>query len=274
MSLEEIPMSWTLLLDAGNTNIKLSLADEKGLKSVLNLPTDIRETSDSLGLKIYDYFRLENVSPGDVTAWVISSVVPFLDEILSRASQRFCGCPCYFVPGDIDLPINNKYKRPMEVGSDRLVTAFAARRLYPAKGIIVIDFGTATTFDCIVENDYLGGLICPGINSSINALSTQTAKLPQFSLEFTARDLEIGRSTAQSLSQGTLFGFADMVEGLVKRLKQKLPDEVYVVGTGGTADKLKPLCPSMDEVQSTLVLLGLKILCRENQLIKPDQIIL
>jgi len=87
-------------------------------------------------------------------------------------------------------------------------------------------------------------------------------------------DLEIGRSTAQSLSQGTLFGFADMVEGLVRRLKHKLPDEVIVVGTGGTAVKLKSLCPSMDEVRPTLLLHGLKILCAENDLIKPDQITL
>ncbi len=267
-------MSWILLLDAGNTNIKLSLANEKGLKSLLNLPTDIRETSDSLGLKIYDYFRLENIAPNHVKAWVVSSVVPFLDGILGSAAQRFCGCRCYFVPGDIDLPINNKYKRPMEVGSDRLVTAFAARRLYPARAIIVIDFGTATTLDCIVDNDYLGGLICPGINSSIKALSTQTAKLPQFSLEYAAQELEIGRSTAQSLSQGTLFGFAEMVEGLVKRLKQKMPGDVVVVGTGGTAEKIKPLCPSMNEVQPCLVLNGLRILCMDNKLIEPDQIIL
>ncbi len=260
-------MSWILLVDAGNTNIKLSLAREKGLKSVLNLPTDIRETSDSLGLKIYDYLRLEDIPPKDVRFWVVSSVVPFLDGILRQASQRFCGCPCFFVPEDIDLPINNKYHMPLEVGSDRLVTAFAARRLFSEKGIIVIDFGTATTFDCIEDNDYLGGLIFPGINSSIKALSTQTAKLPQFSLEFSDVNLEIGRSTAQSLSQGTLFGFADMVEGLVKRLKQKLPEEVIVVGTGGTADKIKPLCPSMGAVQPTLLLHGLKILSLENKLI-------
>ncbi len=267
-------MSWILLLDAGNTNIKLSLACEKGLKSVITLPTDISETSDSLGFKIYNYLRLENISLNEVEAWVISSVVPFLDGILGRASQRFCGCPSIFVPGDFDVPVNNKYHRPAEVGSDRLVTAFAGRRIYSARSIIVIDFGTATTFDCITDNDYLGGLICPGINSSIKALSTQTAKLPQFSLEYADIELEIGRSTAQSLSQGTLFGFADMVEGLVKRLKQKLSGDVVVVGTGGTADKLKPLCPSMNEVQPALLLHGLKILSVDNKLIKSDQIIL
>ncbi len=267
-------MSWTLLLDSGNSNIKLSLAQGNGLKSVLNLPADIRETSDSLGLKIYDYFRLENINPKNINAWVVSSVVPLLDGILRDAALRFCGCPCLFVPGDIDVPVNNMYHRPMEVGSDRLVTAFAARRMFSAQAIIVIDFGTATTFDCIVDNDYLGGLICPGINSSIKALSSQTAKLPQFSLEYADKELEIGRSTVQSLSQGTLFGFADMVEGLVKRLKQQLPGEVTVVGTGGTADKLKPLCPSMDTAQPTLLLQGLRILCMDNNLIKSNQIIL
>lgn len=267
-------MSWILLLDAGNTNIKLSLAHEKGLKSVLSLPADVRETSDSLGLKICEYLRLENVSPGEIKAWLISSVVPLLDETLASACGRFCSCPCFFVPEDIKIPINNQYRRPQEVGSDRLVTAFAARRLYPETGIIVIDFGTATTFDCIVNNDYLGGLICPGINSSVKALSSQTAKLPQFSLNYADEELEIGRSTAQSLSQGTLFGFADLVEGLVARIKQKMPPRVVVVGTGGVADKLKNLCPSMQEVQPTLLLQGLQILSTENRLIKPHQIIL
>ncbi len=267
-------MSWMLLLDAGNSNIKHSLAGEKGLKSVLCLPTDIRETSDSLGLKIFHYLQLERVSPGEVSGWVVSSVVPLLDEVIAGACRRFCGCPCFFVPGDIDLPIKNKYHRPAEVGSDRLVTAFAARRLFSAQGIIVIDFGTATTFDCIADNDYLGGLICPGINSSIKALSSQTAKLPQFSLEYTGHDLEIGCSTAQSLSQGTLFGFADMVQGLIKRLKLKLPGQSLVVGTGGVAEKLMPLCQSMDEVRPTLLLQGLNILCLENKLIEPDRTIL
>lgn len=266
-----MPMSWILLLDAGNTNIKISLAHENGLQSVINLPADVRETSDSLGLKICEYLRLENVSPAEIRVWLVSSVVPLLDETLRSACARFCSCPCFFVPENIKLPINNLYSRPREVGSDRLVTAFGARRLYSQAGIIVIDFGTATTFDCIVNNDYLGGLICPGINSSIKALSSQTAKLPQFSLNYADKELEIGRSTAQSLSQGTLFGFADMVEGLVARIKLKMPSGVIVVGTGGMADRLKNLCPSMQEVQPTLLLQGLQILSTENRLIKPQQ---
>ncbi|MFN2343432.1 MAG: type III pantothenate kinase [Desulfonatronovibrio sp.] len=261
-------MSWILLLDAGNTNIKLCLANDREMRPVLKLPTDIKETSDSLGLKIYDYFRLENIRPEDVKAWVVSSVVPLLDGILGEAAGRFCGCPCYLVPKDIDIPVNNQYRSPAEVGSDRLVTAFAARRLYKSRGIIVIDFGTATTFDCIVDNNYLGGLICPGLNSSIRALSTQTAKLPQFSLEYAGDDLEIGTSTIQSLSQGTLFGFADMVEGLVKRLKEKLDCPTLVTATGGIAQKLSPLCPSMDEIEPNLLLTGLEILSRENNLIQ------
>ena len=267
-------MSWLLLFDVGNTNIKISLAHEKGLKSILSLPADLRETSDSIGLKILEYLRLESINPDRVNAWIVSSVVPLLDEILQRSCQRFCGCPFYFVPGDIDLPLNNRYQRPMEVGSDRLVTGFAARKIYSTQGIIVIDFGTATTFDCIVDNDYLGGLICPGIESSIKALSTQTAKLPHFSLTYADKELEIGRSTSQSLSQGTLFGFADMVEGLIKRLKSKMPSDIKVVATGGTAEKLKPLCPAIDDFHPALLLSGLRILGVENKLIKPDQITL
>ncbi|WP_045212176.1 type III pantothenate kinase [Desulfonatronovibrio magnus] len=265
-------MSWTLLLDVGNTNIKLSLTDQGGLKSVLKLPTDIKETPDSIGLRILDYFRLENIEPHNIQAWVISSVVPIMDGTLARACHRFCGCPCYFVPGDISIPINNMYSRPMEVGSDRLVTAFAARNIYSQASIIVIDFGTATTFDCITKNNYLGGLICPGLNSSVRALSTQTAKLPQFCIEYAGKDIEIGKSTLQSLSQGTLFGFADLVEGLIKRLRPKLESELMVVGTGGIAEQLLPLCPSMQELQPQLLLLGLRQLCLANNIIKTHQV--
>lgn len=261
-----ISMSWILLLDVGNTNLKLTLADSQGFKRVIKLPSEIRETSDSLGLKLVQYCSLQKVNLQSIRAWIVSSVVPMLDSTIAVACREFCGCPCYFVPADLKVPVNNLYQRPSEVGSDRLITAYAARRLYQTRALIIIDFGTATTFDCMTEDNYLGGLICPGLHSSIRALSTQTAKLPQFCLEYASQDLELGRSTVQSLSQGTLFGFADMVEGLSSRLKNKLGPPVTVIGTGGVVEKLARFCPSMNEVRPDLLLTGLSLLARDHNL--------
>ncbi|MBT8763506.1 type III pantothenate kinase [Desulfohalobiaceae bacterium Ax17] len=248
-----------LLVDIGNTNIKFGLADKDSILGGFVLPTDITETSDSLGLKILQMLQFNRVEPGSIQAWVVSSVVPLMDSLLKQAGQRFCHCPVYFVPDDISLGLQNKYSRPSEVGADRLTCAFAARKLYANKGLIVIDFGTATTFDCVYEQDYLGGLICPGVLSSIKALSTQTAKLPQINLDIQNKELEIGRSTKDSLSQGIIFGFASLVDGLVSKLERKLGEDVFILATGGFADKIASVCTKIQEVRPDLLLHGLKM---------------
>ena len=248
-----------LLVDVGNTSIKFGLADKDNILGSFVLPTDISETSDSLGLKILQMLQFNRIEPEAIEAWVVSSVVPLLDSLLKQAGQRFCHCPVYFVPEDIPLDLRNKYLHPEEVGADRLICAFAARKLYTNKGIIVIDFGTATTFDCVYEQDYLGGLICPGVFSSIKALSTQTAKLPQITLDLQNKDLEIGRSTRDSLSQGIVFGFACLVDGLVSKLQKQLGEDVFIVATGGFAEKIARVSAKIHAVRPDLLLHGLRI---------------
>jgi len=259
-----LPETFCLFIDVGNTNIKFALAGSRGLRPGLELPTDTKETADSLGLKILDYLRLENTSSREVANWLMASVVPVLNPKIVQAGIRFCRAHVYHVPGDLPVSINNQYLTPQEVGADRLVNALGARRTFHQQGLVIVDFGTATTFDCVVENDFIGGLICPGIYSSIQALSTRTAKLPWFNLEEAGDNLEIGRSTAQSLAQGTRFGFAAMVEGLLSRLKHMMPQETLVVATGGFAEIMAPACPGIDEVQLDLLMQGLMFTAKEH----------
>jgi len=251
-----------LLLDVGNTTVKIGVSTLAGPERPLasySLPTHHFATADALGLQITEICRREGLAPESVEAWAVSSVVPQLEPVLAAAAERYCRCPVLFAPADLHLTLNNRYERPQEVGADRLVTAFAATRLHRAPGFIVIDFGTATTFDCVAGNDYLGGLICPGILSSAAALSSRTAKLPQATLHVDPSGLHIGRSTAHSLNQGLVFGFAAMVEGLVDRLKPLLPAGSLVIATGGYAQRLAPVCRAFDHIQPDLLLKGLRL---------------
>jgi type III pantothenate kinase len=248
-----------LLFDLGNTNIKISLADKQGVERSLVIPS--REyTADSLGLLLINACSFFRVTPDMVRAWVVSSVVPPMDKILVAAGERFFGCPIFFVPKDISLTIENRYSKPQEVGADRLVAAYAGRRLFQERTLILVDFGTATTFDCVQDNAYLGGLICPGVFSSVQALGTKTAKLPQISLETIGREVVVGRDTATSLNQGIVHGFAAMLEGLSARLKTSLGDDrSLVVATGGFADKIAPVCSGIDHLQPDLLMQGLRM---------------
>jgi type III pantothenate kinase len=253
-----------LLIDIGNTNTKYGISEKGRILATFALPTDLQATEDSLGLSILQLCTCAGIDPGLVRAWVVSSVVPMLDHPMRKAADRHGRCPVFFVPRDIPLPLENRYARPEEVGSDRLVTAFAARGLVETRSLIVIDFGTATTFDCVQDSAYIGGLICPGVLSSMRSLGTRTAKLPQINLDVSEPLLRIGQSTAESLRQGLLFGFAAMVDGLCIRLKAILPGETTVLATGGLAKTLRPLCSCLDSVHPDLLLSGLVRAYRES----------
>ncbi len=272
-------MDTLILLDVGNTNVKIGIArkgpcPEWELASSYALPTAPSgnlDTSDSWGLKLLDICRAEGVRPGQVVDIVASSVVPPMNPILARAAERFFGRGVRFVgsggsdgPGEgsgaIPLDIENRYARPAEVGADRLVTAYGARQTCQAHTLVVVDFGTATTFDCVQGRAYLGGLICPGVLSSARALATGTAKLPHITLEIDPSGLFIGRSTSESLNQGLIHGFAAMVEGLIARLAATLgeaPGDVHCIATGGFASRIAQVCPAIDEVREDLLLDGL-----------------
>ncbi len=256
-------MKQILFFDIGNTNIKLATATKDGF-TTFSLPTHLQKTSDALGLQLLNICQCLQLETQKVSAFVVSSVVPYIDALLKSACKRFFSCPIYFVPTNISLALENHYANPQEVGADRLITAFAARRLFSNKNLIVIDFGTATTIECVQENAYLGGLICPGLHSSLEALGTKTAKLPHISLEAENTDFHFGQNTVQSMNLGMIHGFAAMISGLVGKIRQTT-GEAFVVATGGHAQKIAAVCQEIDTVQNDLLFYGLQKAWQEKQ---------
>jgi pantothenate kinase, type III len=254
-----------LLFDIGNTNTKIGIY--AGSESIISytLPTTGRNTADSLGLCLLDILRHMRIDPDSITAALASSVVPHMGQMAKLACARFLNTRLLFAPEDVPIPLENRYARPHEVGADRLVGAYAARMLFPeAAAIISVDFGTATTFDCVEGNAYLGGLICPGVLSSVSALAAGTAKLPNISLEVESDTPAPGRSTATSLNHGFVFGFASMTEGLTTRLAKNMQNPVCIVGTGGFAKSLAKVTSCFDAVRPDLLLEGLRLLHQLN----------
>ncbi len=254
-------MSYALLLDIGNTNIKLGIADRSGIRESFSLPSSRSYTSDSLGLSLAQLLSYAGCPVKDVEAVLASSVVPSLDPLLRQACKKYIKQNLVLVPQDLPIPLENHYAEPRQVGADRLVGAYAARMLFPEPAsIICIDYGTATTFDCVQGNAYLGGLICPGVLSSASALAARTAKLPVVSLETEDSEPTPGKSTSTSINHGFIFGFASMTEGLCARLSKNLAAPCFVLATGGFAPSLAKVTNCFDALKPDLLLEGLRIL--------------
>lgn len=248
-----------LVLDVGNTSLKIGLAAGGEDIAAYGFATESMGFADALGFAVLEICRLGGVDPRALAAWAVSSVVPRLDGVIRQAAARYCGCEALFVPVTLPLPIENRYERASEVGADRLVASYAAMNLFDAPGYVVIDFGTATTFDCALPGVYLGGLICPGLISSAKALAGGTAKLPQADLAGATGPVRFGRSTAESLAYGLVHGFAAMVEGICARLKPNLPEGSLVVGAGGLAEIVARATTAMDVLRPDLLLEGLRL---------------
>ncbi len=249
-----------VLLEIGNTNIKIGICTVDELLFSYALPTDTGMTSDLLGLRIMEVIRHCGVKAESLGSCLGSSVVPSVNPLARRACEKYLGNRLFFMAEDVPVPLENRYQNPHEVGADRLVASYAARVLYPEpESLISVDLGTATTFDCVSGNSYLGGLICPGLLSSAQNLAARTAKLPQISLELDESEPLVGVSTSVSLNHGFLFGFAAMSEGLVARLRKALPGDVKVVVTGGFSATLAKVADCFNYVRPDLLLEGLRI---------------
>lgn len=257
---------FALLIDIGNTNMKFGLADANGLTGSFTLPTHPQPTADSLGLTLRAALTFHGCTSSDMETAVISSVVPPLNPIVDEACRLYLGTHPRFVPRDVPVPLENRYGRPHEVGADRLVTAYAGRLSCDTPAVIVVDFGTATNFDCVVDNAFVGGLICPGMLSSLSGLVSHTAKLPHIALRPPQNGrLGIGTSTSECINQGFVFGFAAMVEGVTARLTAHLGGNAHVLATGGFADTLAPICPAIGDTRPQLLLEGLRHLWLGNR---------
>ncbi len=254
-----------LLFDIGNTSIKIGVACKDSVLTTYSLPQSISQTSDNLGLYLIMLLDDYGIGKEDLQAVLCSSVVPSLTPLVYEGCKRFLGVPFYQIPQDINVPLNNCYSKPQEVGSDRLVCSYAARSLFQSvSSLIVVDFGTATTFDCVTGRDYLGGIIFPGVYTSFAALSTKAAKLPRIDLETHDTEPVPGRDTASSMQHGMLFGFAALVEGLSARLAKQLESPALIIGTGGFAAAIAKVSSCFHDVVPNLTLEGLRILYFEN----------
>jgi len=250
--------SLLLLCDIGNTSLKVGIAGVAGVKTAYVFPTRADATADSLGLEIIAALRHGYPGARSWRACAAASVVPALSPVLRAAIGRYLGCPTFFAPADLAIPLENHYEKPAEVGSDRLVGAWAARRAFAdAPSLIVVDFGTAVTFDCVSANAYMGGLIFPGPATAAASLASHTAKLPHVCLEIADTEPRPCRDTVTSIRHGLAFGYSVLVEGLCVKLAAQLPGPVKIVATGGFAPVIGRLTSVFDAIMPDLLLDGL-----------------
>lgn len=252
-----------LVFDVGNTNMVIGVFEKDELLYHWRVRTDVLRTSDEYGMLINSLFDYNGLDMKQVKDIVISSVVPTLMLELHWMSERyFSSKPLVVGPGiKTGLPI--KYDNPREVGADRVVNAVAAYDQYGGP-LIIIDFGTATTF-CVIskEGEYLGGAIAPGIRVSTEALVSRAAKLPR--VEIVRPKNVIGKNTVASMQAGIAFGFVGQVEGIVNRMKEEVDGTPQVVATGGLASVIAAETDCIDIIDDLLTLKGLRIIHEINR---------
>ncbi|MEK3967794.1 MULTISPECIES: type III pantothenate kinase [Paenibacillus] len=253
-----------LAVDIGNTNIVLGVYRKRELLHHFRLSTARQSTVDEYGVMIHNLFHMSGVSVKDVEGVIISSVVPPLVKTIEDMCIKYIGKDPLIVGPGIKTGLNLRYENPREIGADRIVNAVAAIEQYKCP-LVVVDFGTATTFDCIDAGaNYLGGAIVPGLGISTEALYQRASKLPRIELEKPKK--VIGRNTVHAMQAGIIFGYAGQVEGIVKRIKVEMnAPELKVISTGGLASLIAGETDCIDEVNPMLTLEGLRIIYDRNQ---------
>ena len=254
-----------ICIDIGNTNIKYAIYDKDDLKVSFRVSTDFKRTSDEYGEQIIGMLDIKGIKAKDITGGIVSSVVPSLDYTIDKMCEVYFGIqPLHIAPG-LKSGLNIRCDDAREVGADRIVNCVSAIVQY-GEGIpmIVVDFGTATTFNIISENnEFIGGVIAPGIKGSLDSLVNGTAKLPRVEIE--APKSIIAKNTVTNMQAGIVFGFAGLVEYIVKRIKKELKAPVVkTVATGGFSNVISKEIEGIDVVDKLLTLKGLKYLYELN----------
>jgi len=252
-----------LAIDVGNTNVHIGLYDGDTLAADWRLSSRTDRTADEVGSEIVQLLQLRDFKRSDVTAAVIGSVVPSLNPALIEAAHRYLGVDPVMVAPGTKTGVRILYQDVNQVGADRVCNALAAFTKYGGPAVI-IDFGTAVTYDAISkEGDYLGGAIAPGVEISLNALVSHTALLRR--VELVPPDTVIGRNTPAAIQSGLMWGFVAQVEGMVRRMVDELGGQAHVIATGGQAALVSELTAGVIEaVDPLLTLEGLRLIHEQN----------
>lgn len=255
-----------LAIDAGNTNLVFALVEDGAIRARWRIATDPRRTADQYAVWLHQLLALEGYTKADVGAVIIGTVVPrALHNLEVLAAKYFGVTPLVAGEAPVDWGIQLDVAEPKSVGADRVLNTIAAHALHEGD-LIVVDFGTATTFDVVdYSGAYKGGIIAPGINLSLDALVTAAAKLPRIAIEAPESRSVIGRTTEEQMHIGIYWGYVAMMEGLVARLKAEIGRPVKVIATGGLAALFDEHTDIFDSIEGDLTIQGLAMLFARSQ---------
>ncbi|EMS73569.1 type III pantothenate kinase [Ruminiclostridium cellobioparum] len=253
-----------LVVDVGNTHIVLGVYGNAELLASWRLKTDKERTADELGMFMLNLFGHAGLKAGEIEAVIIASVVPPIMYTLEHSIKKYFKLEPMIIGPGTKTGINIRCQNPKEVGTDRIVNAVAAFEIYGGP-LIIVDMGTATTFCAISgRGEYLGGVICPGVKISLEALFQKAAKLPR--IDLVKPEGVIGKNTVSSMQSGIFYGYIGQVEYIVKRMKQEMQeDNIKVIATGGLARFFSEESRTIDHVNPTLTLEGLRIVYERNR---------
>jgi len=248
-----------LVIDIGNTNTVIGVYDGTNLVKDWRIRTERRTTEDEFNILARNLFSESDINSRNIGKTIISCVVPPMVTILDSFCRKYLGHAPHWVDAMSVSSLPIRYKNPSEVGADRIVNAVAAFHKYQTS-LVVIDFGTATTFDSISEKgEYLGGAISPGIMIASEALFMKASKLPRVEI-FVPPENVIGKDTASSIKAGIIFGYAGLVDGIVRRMKIEMDTNPKVIATGGLAELMCQVSETIEVIEPTLTLEGLRII--------------
>lgn len=247
-----------LVLEVGNTNTKIGVYDGDRLRVSWRLTSRREQTADEYGLFIETLLRTRGVDPKTLHGVAISNVVPPVQQTLESMCEKYFGIEPYTVDPGVNTPMPMQVDNPREVGADRITKSVAAVAIY-GPPLIVVDLGTATTFDCVsAAGAFIGGAIAPGISTATEAMVARAARL--YRVELTRPKEAIGRNTVTNIQSGVVYGYAGLVDGLVTRMKAEMAGQAKVIATGGHATLIADVARSIDHVNEDLGLEGLRLL--------------